>query len=137
MLFSNLKSSAVCALAALLAAPADAIRPSGSSFGVPGLNATYDYIVVGGGNAGLTLATRLAQQQGGSVAVVEAGTFYEIGNGNRSQVPFFDHYYISKAKDDFQPLVDWGYITSPQKVRSNVPSSTNGLLSTANCLLTL
>ncbi|KAI6777650.1 Glucose-methanol-choline oxidoreductase [Emericellopsis cladophorae] len=85
------------------------------SFGVPGLNATYDYIVIGGGNAGLTLATRLAEQQGGSVAVVEAGTFYETGNGNRSQVPFFDHYYISKAKDDYQPLVDWGYVTKAQK----------------------
>ncbi|KAM3428468.1 hypothetical protein NHJ13734_008589, partial [Beauveria thailandica] len=115
MLFPNFKALAICAIAALSASPAAAIRPWGSSFGVPGVNATYDYIVIGGGNAGLTLATRLAEQQGGTVAVVEAGSFYETGNGNRSQVPFFDHYYISKNKDDWEPMVDWGYITTAQK----------------------
>lgn len=109
-----------CTLVVVSAPLAASIRPSGSSFGIPGENATFDYIVVGGGNAGLTIATRLAQQQAGSVAVVEAGSFYETGNGNRSQVPFFDHYYISKAKDDWQPAVDWGYMTSPQKVRHPV-----------------
>ena len=93
-----------------------AIRPRGSSFGIPGSNATFDYIVVGGGTAGLTIATRLAEKQGGSVAVIEAGSFYEIGDGNRSQIPLYDEYYISKDPNDFQPLVDWGYVTSPQKV---------------------
>ncbi|EED13644.1 choline dehydrogenase, putative [Talaromyces stipitatus ATCC 10500] len=92
-----------------------AIRPLGSSFGIPGRNATYDYIVVGGGNAGLTVATRLAEQQSGSVAVVEAGTFYEISNGNLSQVPGLDDNYISKRPDDWHPLIDWGYVTSPQQ----------------------
>ena len=32
----------------------------GSAFGLPGTNATFDYIVIGGGTAGLTIATRLA-----------------------------------------------------------------------------
>ncbi|KAK5637449.1 hypothetical protein RRF57_013164 [Xylaria bambusicola] len=90
-----------------------------SSFGVPGKNATFDYIVVGGGNAGLTIATRLAEQQSGSVAVVEAGTFYELGNGNLSQVPGYDNIWISKAKDDWQPLIDWGYVTTPQPYALN------------------
>lgn len=40
-----------------------------------------------GGTAGLTIATRLAQNGSFSVAVVEAGSFYELGNGNRSQIP--------------------------------------------------
>ena len=40
-----------------------AIRPEGSSFGIPGKNATFDYIVIGGGNAGLTIAARLADGQ--------------------------------------------------------------------------
>ena len=88
----------------------------GSSFGVPGKNATFAYIIVGGGTAGLTLATRLAEQQSGRVAVVEAGGFYEIGNGNISQVPAGDGTYVGKAKDDWQPLVDWGYVTTPQAV---------------------
>ena len=91
----------------------------GSSFGVPGTNATYEYIVVGGGTAGLTLATRLAEQQSGRVAVIEAGGFYEIGNGNISQIPADDGTYTGKSKTDWQPLVDWGYITSPQAVSSN------------------
>lgn len=52
-----------------------------SAFGIPGLNATYDYVVVGGGTAGNTIATRLAEA-GWSVAVIEAGDFYENDNGN-------------------------------------------------------
>ncbi|KAI4117406.1 MAG: hypothetical protein LQ345_002347 [Seirophora villosa] len=89
-------------------------RLLGSSFGVPGNNATYEYIIVGGGTAGLTLATRLAEQQSGRVAVIEAGGFYEIGNGNISQIPAGDGVYAGKAEDDWQPLVDWGYVTTPQ-----------------------
>ena len=91
----------------------------GSSFGIPGKNATYDYVIIGGGTAGLTLATRLAEQQTGSVAVIEAGGFYEIGNGNLSQVPATDNYYAGKAKNDWQPMIDWGYITAPQAVSSD------------------
>ena len=93
----------------------------GSSFGVPGNNASFEYIIVGGGTAGLTLATRLAEQQSGLVAVVEAGSFYEIGNGNISQIPAGDGTYAGKAKDDWQPLVDWGYVTNPQAVSLGPP----------------
>ena len=85
----------------------------GSSFGVPG-NATYDYIVVGGGTAGLTIATRLAEK--GTVAVVEAGSFYEISNGNYSQIPAYDAEFTSKDRSDVNPLVDWGFVTTPQAV---------------------
>ncbi len=108
-------TAALCGFASLAAAS----RLLGSSFGVPGKNATFDYIVVGGGNAGLTIATRLAEQQSGRVAVVEAGTFYELSNGNLSQVPGSDNIWISKAKDDWQPLIDWGYVTTPQPVSMN------------------
>ncbi|KAI4252543.1 MAG: hypothetical protein LQ352_004237 [Teloschistes flavicans] len=94
--------------------PIVARRLLGTSFGIPGSNETYEYVVVGGGTAGLTLATRLAEQQSGRVAVIEAGGFYEIGNGNLSQVPASDGVYAGTAKDDWQPLVDWGYVTTPQ-----------------------
>ncbi|CAL5867166.1 uncharacterized protein PFLUO_LOCUS1378 [Penicillium psychrofluorescens] len=40
-------------------------------------NASYDYVVVGGGTAGVTIGARLAQQ-GFQVAVVEAGGYYEV-----------------------------------------------------------
>ncbi|CAG7942604.1 unnamed protein product [Penicillium salamii] len=39
-------------------------------------DATFDFVVVGGGTAGLTIAIRLAEQQY-QVAVVEAGGYYE------------------------------------------------------------
>lgn len=40
-------------------------------------SASYDYVVVGGGTAGVTIGARLAQQ-GFQVAVVEAGGYYEV-----------------------------------------------------------
>ena len=53
-----------------------------NSFGVPGINASYDYVVVGGGTAGLTIAARLAEDSDVSVAVIEAGGWYQQDNGN-------------------------------------------------------
>lgn len=117
----------ICTIFTGLATLAAAIRPLGSSFGIPGRNATYDYIVVGGGNAGLTIASRLAEQHKGRVAVIEAGTFYEIGNGNQSQIPLLDDMYISKALEDWQPLIDWGYVTSPQTVRIDIQSGLDSI----------
>ncbi len=90
----------------------------GSSFGVPG-NQTFDYIIVGGGTGGLAIATRLAEQRVGSVAVVEAGGFYEIDNSNHTQVPADDGYYVGKETTDWHPLIDWGFVTTPQAVSSN------------------
>jgi choline dehydrogenase len=88
---------------------------TGSSFGVPGRNATYDYVVIGGGTAGLTVAARLAETN--TVAVIEAGSFYEINNGNISQIPSDDAYFTGKDPDDTNPLIDWSFLTTPQKVR--------------------
>lgn len=58
----------------------------GTKFGVPG-NATFDYVVVGGGTAGLAVAYRLAESGQHSVAMIEAGGFYQLENGNQSVVP--------------------------------------------------
>ena len=96
-------------------------RLLGSSFGVPGANSTYDYIIIGGGNAGLTIATRLAGFA--SVAVIEAGGFYEIGNSNLSQIPQDDIYFAGKEKTDFNPLIDWGFQTTPQAVSIGTTTS--------------
>lgn len=43
--------------------------------------------MIGGGTAGLAIASRLAETV--SVAVIEAGGFYEIENGNQSVVPWY------------------------------------------------
>ena len=80
-----------------------------SVFGIPGNNVTYDYIVVGGGTAGLTVATRLSEYTNATVAVIEAGGFYEIDNGNQSIIPG----YCSSLH---QPRVDWAFYTTPQLV---------------------
>ena len=89
----------------------------GSSFGVPGQNVTYDYVIVGGGQAGLTVAARLVEQNAGTVGIIEAGSFYEISNGNLSQVPATAGLFTGKSLYDSQPLIDWNYATTPQKVR--------------------
>ncbi|CAD6564370.1 MAG: hypothetical protein ASARMPRED_004390 [Alectoria sarmentosa] len=91
----------------------------GSSFGVLGTDQTFDYVIIGGGTAGLTLATRLAEAHN-NVAVVEAGSFYELDNGNLSQIPSDDVLFTSAAplQTSIQPLVDWGFISQPQPILS-------------------
>jgi choline dehydrogenase len=62
-------------------------RLLGNSFGNPGVNATYDYVIVGAGLAGALTVSRIAEALPNmTVAVVEAGSFYEISNGNYSQM---------------------------------------------------
>ena len=90
----------------------------GTQFGIPGTNASYDYVIVGGGTAGLTLATRLASDPCISVAVVEAGGFYETDNGNRSTVPGYSNFFTGSDPKNYQPLIDWGFTTVPQEVRA-------------------
>ena len=85
----------------------------------------------GGGTAGLTIATRLASDPAISVAVIEAGGFYEIDNGNRSVVPGYANYYTGSDPKNYQPLIDWGFTTVAQAVRffqsTNSHKSWNGI----------
>ncbi|KAL8665985.1 MAG: hypothetical protein Q9168_007580 [Polycauliona sp. 1 TL-2023] len=81
----------------------------------PFKDSTFDYVVVGAGTAGLTLATRLAQGSSYSVAVIEAGGYYEQDNGNISIVPGYATQYSGSDPTNIQPLVDWGFVTVPQK----------------------
>lgn len=87
-----------------------------SAFGYPGRNASFDYVVVGGGTSGLTLASRLAATSA-SVAVVEAGGFYEVENGNNSVVPLYSLTGIAfiDPSPGFtpQPLMDWSLVSEP------------------------
>ncbi|KAL8908999.1 MAG: hypothetical protein Q9207_000450 [Kuettlingeria erythrocarpa] len=86
----------------------------GSHFGVPGLPASYDYVVVGGGTAGLTVARRLAANASVTVAVIEAGDFYEFSSGNLSQVPAYATQFTGSDPTVKNPLVDWYMYTEPQ-----------------------
>ena len=84
------------------------------SFGVPG-NASFDYIVIGGGNTGLPVAAALASNSNLSIAVIEAGGFYEDA-GNTSVVPAYAPVFAGTSPLDTNPLVDWGFNTIPQTV---------------------
>lgn len=94
---------------------------TGNNFGIAGQNATYDYIVVGGGTGGLAVAYRLAEDGTNTVAVIEAGGFYEIENGNMSVVPAYNQFYnyITPDSQWDAPLVDWGFLTTPQAGAQN------------------
>jgi choline dehydrogenase len=88
----------------------------GDNFGIPGRNASYDYVVVGGGTAGLAMAMRLAENPANMVAVIEAGGFYEEDMGNTSVVPNLGLVYdtgITLLTKAF-PTIDWGIQTTPQ-----------------------
>ena len=66
----------------------------------------FDYIVVGAGSAGATLATRLAQRVQGRVLLLEAGARRE--NDLWIRVP------IGLAKTLMKPKYAWHFNTEPQ-----------------------
>lgn len=74
-------------------------------------------VVIGGGTAGITIASRLAEDPSISVAIVEAGGFYQVDNGNYSVVPglaFSNSFLDNSEFFTQQPLIDWGLVTIPQ-----------------------
>lgn len=78
-----------------------------------GTRRTYDYIIVGGGTAGLVMAERLSEDPTVQVAVIEAGTFYELTDP-LYKVPAEDGMFVGSRPQDTNPLVDWNFVTEPQ-----------------------
>ena len=73
--------------------------------------------MIGGGTAGITIASRLAEDPTVSVAIIEAGGFYEIDNGNFSVVPglsLSSPFLSTLTTYQQQPLVDWSLVSVPQ-----------------------
>ena len=88
----------------------------GSHFGIPGLPGSFDYIIAGGGTAGLSIARRLAGNSSLSIAVVEAGDFYEFSNGNLSEIPADASMFIGSNPVEKNPRLDWYQYTTRQPV---------------------
>lgn len=63
------------------------------------------------------MAYRLAEDGVTSVAVVEAGGYYEQENGNTSAVPAYCTQFgaTTEASAKQFPNVDWGFITEAQE----------------------
>lgn len=75
-----------------------------------GTNATYDYVVVGGGTAGATIATRLSEQSF-SVALIEAGAQYE--SESLAAIPIADVLPVG-SDPTTKASIDWGFVTKGQ-----------------------
>ena len=76
-------------------------------------NASYDYIIIGGGTAGCVLASRLLERQSSlSILVIEAG----------SDITYHPHVYkpLEAAHLHFSDI-DFKYFTVPQKHLDNKP----------------
>jgi hypothetical protein len=81
-----------------------------------GVATTYDYVIVGGGPGGLTLAMRLTENPNIRVAVVEKGTLsnafftYQLGNLATST-------FVDPTNPALLPSIDYIDITTP--IRAN------------------
>ncbi|SNX84999.1 related to versicolorin b synthase [Melanopsichium pennsylvanicum] len=75
---------------------------------------TYDYIVVGGGTSGMTLAARLSENKGVTVAVLEAGIDYRSSLINQQLVdtPGYDVFGVGSSSSDWaNGRIDWNFVT--------------------------
>ncbi|KAK2035782.1 GMC oxidoreductase [Colletotrichum somersetense] len=94
-------------------------RQLGTNAGDIGKDATFDYVIVGGGTAGLVMANRLSSESGITVAVIEAGTFYQATNPILSNTPAGAMIFAGSSPLDTNPLVDWNFVTQGQAGANN------------------
>jgi choline dehydrogenase len=78
----------------------------------------YDYIIIGGGTAGLVMANRLSANSSITVAVIEAGGYYEVLDPVYSTTPALDS---SGSGSDASSTndIDWNFETVPQAGANN------------------
>lgn len=66
---------------------------------------SYDFVVVGGGTAGLVVATRLTEDKNTSVLVIEAGG--DLAEDPRANIPIFYAALLGSESD-------WSFRSEPQ-----------------------
>ncbi|KAJ4483816.1 hypothetical protein J3R30DRAFT_3837937 [Lentinula aciculospora] len=76
---------------------------------------TFDYIVIGGGTAGLTLAARLSENATWSILVLEAGNAH-LDSENHPLIIRPGQYGMQNNNPEY----DWGFKTIPQKFSNNI-----------------
>jgi choline dehydrogenase len=79
-------------------------------------NATYDYVIVGGGTSGLAIAARLAEDPSLSVAVIEAGGYYELDGTVASIIPGLAAGANVGTDATEYSTVDWNFQAQPLTV---------------------
>ncbi|KAH8657801.1 choline dehydrogenase [Xylariales sp. PMI_506] len=90
----------------------------GAVTGAVGIEASYEYIVVGGGTGGNAIAYRLASA-GHTVAIVEAGLFSELTKPVLGSTPAGVIIGMGASPLDTLATVDWAFVTTPQKGANN------------------
>ncbi|PIL24204.1 hypothetical protein GSI_13957 [Ganoderma sinense ZZ0214-1] len=76
-----------------------------------GVDAKFDYIIVGGGTAGLVLASRLSEDPNVQVGVLEAGEWHQAVDG--ITIPGLTGTTLG------DPRYDWAFTSVPQKYANN------------------
>ncbi|KAH8896368.1 choline dehydrogenase [Thozetella sp. PMI_491] len=79
------------------------------------MGAVYDYVIIGGGTAGLTLAARLSEESEISVAVIEAGNYYQIDSPLLLSTPMSGVGFTGTSPGDIHQGIDWSFVTAPQE----------------------
>ncbi|TQV97279.1 hypothetical protein V2A60_000098 [Cordyceps javanica] len=90
----------------------------GAIQGLLGRDEEFDFVVVGGGTGGNAVGYRLAEA-GFSVAIIEAGTFFEFSKPGFSTVPGLDVLFIGSDSSEALFPADWKFQTTPQQGANN------------------